>query len=212
MRLLHPYMPFLTEEVWQELRRTATPAAVELAGLDTELSESVMLALWPVGGDLDTTAERELDVVREAIRAVRAVRSEYRVDPAAYIPAVASAGSIEPVLAANGGIIARLARLHPFEVHAELAEKPAQAAALLVHDATIYLPLSEMTDIPAERERVSRELESARQAHSSLSAKLGNEQFVGRAPAEVVERERARGIELQERARRLEERLELLRG
>jgi valyl-tRNA synthetase len=102
--------------------------------------------------------------------------------------------------------------LRPFDVHTELTEKPAQAAALLVQDATIYLPLSEMTDIPAERERVSRELESARKAQSSLNAKLGNEQFVSRAPADVVERERARGIELEERARRLEERLELLLG
>jgi valyl-tRNA synthetase len=212
MRLLHPYMPFLTEEVWQELRATVTPAAATLAGLDRELPESVMVAPWPSGGELDLDAERQLNLVREAIRAVRAVRSEYKVDPAAYISAAVSAGSEQPILSANTGIIARLARLRPLEVRLEIDEKPAQAAALLVGDATFYLPLSEMTDIPAERERVLRELESARKAQSSLTAKLGNEQFVSRAPAEVVERERARGMELEERTRRLEERLELLRA
>jgi valyl-tRNA synthetase len=81
-----------------------------------------------------------------------------------------------------------------------------------VGDATFYLPLSEMTDIPAERDRVSRELESARKAQQALTAKLENDQFVSRAPADVVERERARGAELDERTRRLEERLELLRA
>jgi valyl-tRNA synthetase len=212
MRLLHPYMPFLTEEIWQELRKTASPAAQVLSGVDGAIPESVMLASWPSGGELDDDAEYQLDVVREAIRAVRAVRSEYKVDPAAYVSARVSAESMQPILSASAGIIARLARLRPFEVQARIADKPAQAAALLVGDATFYLPLAEMTDIPAERERVSRELESARKAQASLSAKLGNEQFVSRAPEHVVERERARGAELDERARRLEERLELLRA
>jgi valyl-tRNA synthetase len=210
--LLHPYMPFLTEEIWQELRKTATPAALTLSGADQEIPESVMLAKWPSSGEVDDDAETQLDLVREAIRSVRAVRSEYKVDPAAYISASVSGASAEPILSANATIIARLARLRPFEVHATISETPGQAATLLVGDATFYLPLSEMTDIPAERERVSRELESARKAQEALTAKLGNEQFVSRAPAEVVEREQARGAELDERARRLEERLELLRA
>lgn len=212
MRLLHPFMPFVTEEIWQELRKTRSAAALALAGVDREIPESVMLATWPSSGELDQDAENQLDVVREAIRAVRAVRSEYKVDPAAYISASVSAESIEPIVSANNAIIARLARLRPFEVHARIAEKPGQAAALMVGDATFYLPLSEMTDLPAERERVSRELESARRAQVALSVKLTNEQFVGRAPAEVVERERLRGAELNERTRRLEERLELLQA
>jgi valyl-tRNA synthetase len=212
MRLLHPYMPFLTEEIWQELRKTATPAALSLSGADRAIPESVMVAEWPAGGGIDGEAERELDVVREAIRSVRAVRSEYKVDPAAYIPALVSGESLHAIISTNAAIISRLARLRPFEVNGRIPEKPALAAALLVGDATFYLPLSEMTDIPAERDRVSRELESTQKAQAALSAKLGNDQFVSRAPADVVERERARGAELDERARRLEERLELLRA
>jgi valyl-tRNA synthetase len=212
MRLLHPYMPFLTEEIWQELRKTATPAALSLSGADRAIPESVMLAEWPSSGEFDHEAERQLDMVRESIRSVRAVRSEYKVDPAAYIPATVSGESLHAVLLANASIISRLARLRPFEVNGRISEKPGQATALLVGDATFYLPLSEMTDIPAERDRVSRELESARKALAALAAKLGNEQFVSRAPADVVERERARGAELDERTRRLEERLELLRA
>lgn len=210
IRLLHPYMPFLTEEIWQELRASATPAAIALAAPDNALPDSVMLSAWPAGGPRDWEAEAQLDLVREAVRSVRAVRSEYKVDPAAYVSATVSGESIEPVLAANAPIIARLARLRPFDVYAAIAEKPGRAVALLVGDATFYLPLSELTDIPAERERVSRELDAARTARVSLTAKLANEQFLSRAPAAVVDRERARGAELDEKTRRLHERLELL--
>lgn len=210
MRLLHPYMPFLTEEIWQQLRVSATPAAIALAAPDNGLPESVMVSHWPAGGPIDHEAEAQLDVVREAIRSVRAVRSEYKVDPAAYVSATVSAESIEPILASNASIIARLARLRPLEVHQTIAPKPNRAAALLVADATFYLPLSELTDIPTERERVTRELDAARAARASLTAKLGNQQFISRAPAAIVERERARGDELDEKARRLQERLELL--
>jgi valyl-tRNA synthetase len=210
MRLLHPFMPFLTEEIWQELRKSATAGAVTLAGSDIDLPASIMLAAWPAGGPVDDDAEAQLDLVREAIRAVRAVRSEYKVDPAAYVSATVSAGSMEAVLEANAPIIARLARLRPLDVHRRVDEEPKQAAALLLGEVTFYLPLSEMTDIPAELDRVSRELEATRKALASLTAKLANEQFVSRAPAAVVDRERARGEDLDEKTRRLQERLELL--
>ncbi len=210
LRLLHPYMPFLTEEIWQQLRTSATSAAISLAGSDHGLPESIMVAGWPSGGPYDPEAEAQLDLVRESIRSVRAIRSEYGVDPAAYVSATVSGESIEPILASNAPIIERLARLRPLEVYRTMAEKPGRAAALLVGDATFYLPLSELTDIPAERERLSRELDAARTARASLTAKLANQQFVSRAPAAVVEREQARGEELDEKTRRLQERLELL--
>jgi valyl-tRNA synthetase len=210
MRLLHPYMPFLTEEIWQQLRAAVTPAALKLAGPDNELQESVMVSAWPAAGDLDRDAEAQLEFVREAIRSVRAVRSEYKVDPAAYVSATVSAESLEPILAENASIIARLARLRPFDVHRTIRQKPNRAAALLVGDATFYLPLSELTDTAAELDRVSRELDAVRAARTSLSTKLANQQFVDRAPAAVVDRERIRGEELDEKMRRLQERLELL--
>lgn len=211
-RLLHPYMPFITEEIWQHLRQTGSSAARRLSGWEQDLPESVMVAPWPKAGPREEGAEREMALVMEIIRSVRAARSEYRVDPGKFISASIAAGPELPVLRGGFGIISRLARLEPLEVYEVMSEKPTQAVALLVGGVTVYLPLDQLTNVEAERARLQRELDGARNALGGVEKKLSDERFRARAPEVVVSRERERAQTLAERIRRLQERLEMLEG
>lgn len=210
IRMLHPYMPFLTEEIWQQIRVTGSPAARRLSGWEGELPESVMIAPWPASGTRDLAAEREIGLVTDVIRAVRTSRSGYGVEPGKFVSATIAAGRWVPDLRQASDLITRLARLRPVSIEYSLAEAPEHAVTLLVGDVSVYLPLAEMTDVAAERARLEKELASAEAAHAAVEAKLANEQFVARAPVDVVERERERGAGLRDRIARLRERLDLL--
>ncbi|HEX8917451.1 MAG TPA: valine--tRNA ligase, partial [Chloroflexota bacterium] len=209
-RLLHPYMPFVTEEIWQHLRTTGSDAARKLSGWDGPMPESVMVAPWPDAGEPDVEAEREMQLVMDIIRATRTARSEYGKAPGAWISASIVAGPQRSLLRGSFDVISNLARLRPLAVYEVIEEKPKQAVSLLVGDVTVYIPLQELTDLDAERKRIEKELQGTEKALESLKAKLLNASFVAKAPDAVVERERARAAELAERARRLQERLELL--
>jgi valyl-tRNA synthetase len=211
-RLLHPYMPFLSEEIWQHVVRTGSAAARRLSGWDTELPGSVMIAAWPRPVDQDTSAEREMGLLMDVVQAVRTVRSEYRVDPGAWISASVVAGREAYVFEGNEETLARLARLRPVVLGRTLDRQPERSVSVLVGDVTVYLPLAELTDITTERERLRKEMATAERAAEGSRAKLANESFLTRAPREVVEREQQRHTELRERIERLRERLESLGG
>jgi valyl-tRNA synthetase len=210
VRLLHPIMPFLTEEIWQHLRPFGSQDARELAGLDGELSEYVMTAVWPSIDLHDAGAVDRVDHIMQIVRSVRTTRSEYRVDPAKFISAtIATNGEL---FGSRADIITRLARLRPLTVVEQMDGKPERSVALIVGESTVYLPLAEMTDLQAEGARLARELAGATSALDGLRRKLANDSFTSRAPAEVVERERARLTELEERVARIEEQQALLLG
>jgi valyl-tRNA synthetase len=209
-RLLHPFMPFVTEEIWQHLRVTGSEAGRRLSGWDGPMPESIMVAPWPEPGDRDDAVERAMTLVMDVIRNVRAVRSEYKVEAGKYVSATIAAGSQLPALRGQINVISRLARLQPIAVCDIVAEKPANAVSVLVGESTIYMPIAELTDVHVERERLSKELEKARRALGAADGKLKDSEFATRAPKEVVERERERARGLAERAHRLEERLQAL--
>lgn len=211
VRLLHPYMPFLTEEIWQHARGAGSSAARELSGWGKEtLPESIMVAPWPSTGPREQNLENDMSLVRDLVREVRATRSQYRVEPGKFVEAVIVAGEHGPFLASLSGTIARLARLHPLKIVARMDRAPNDSASILVGDATVFLPLSDLTDPAAERMRLEKELEQTQQAHRAARAKLENDSFIARAPEHVVTRERARATSLQDRVERLRERLEAL--
>jgi valyl-tRNA synthetase len=205
-------MPFLTEEIWQHLRVTGSAAARRLSGWTRPLPESVMIARWPEPGNRDEKAERSMGLVMELIHKVRAVRSEFRVDPAKYVAATLVTGSDSAVLRGQADIIARLARLQPFAITDALPEKPADAVSVFADGVMVYLPLHELTDVAAERARLEKELQEARMQAAGVRTKLANDSFLTRAPGAVVDRERARARGLSERIRRLEDRVEMLGG
>jgi len=210
LRLLHPYMPFVTEEIWQQLRQIAWPAGLVLSGWQTAPPESIMVAPWPRADARDLSAEGDMALIMDAIRKVRAIRSEYRVDPGRYLAAQISAGPSMQALRGDFNVISRLARLEPLTVYEVMPQKPVDAVTILVADATLYLPLQELTDVASERQRLTRELQAAESACATAEKRLGDHSFLERAPAHIVERERERARTLVERVRRLQDRLDAL--
>jgi valyl-tRNA synthetase len=196
LRLLHPFMPFLTEELWQRLPHEG---------------ESVMVAPWPAAQPdwIDEEAEREFGFLMEAIRGIRNARAEAGVEPARWIPCVVYPGSHRATFEQSEPIFRFLARVADGDVRYvdELLESPEQVVTLVVDDAVIYLPLRGMIDLQAERERLRREIEEVRAEVDRARQLLANEQFVTRAPAEVVDRQRIRLAEAEERLSLLRARL-----
>jgi valyl-tRNA synthetase len=218
LRLLHPFMPFVTEEAWQYLTtglRTEGPGLSE-AEADTRSSalspqHSIMLAAYPFADEraLDDAAERDFALVRELIVGVRNVRNEYKVEPARWVAATIAGGPRAAMLNQQRALLVRLARVadDQLTIGDRLESKPAQAAALVVGDVEVFLPLAGLIDLAAERSRLGKELEQAEGDIARREAKLGNPGFVDKAPANVVQRERDGLAAAQATVDRLRERL-----
>nr|MBP7551477.1 class I tRNA ligase family protein [Gemmatimonadaceae bacterium] len=194
LRLLHPIMPFVTEALWQRLPGYA-------AG--TFLAQ----AAWPVRGGGD--AGLEFEIVREAIDAIRGLRSEYGVQPGAPIHAYVAAGAGTDVLAANGTLVQRLARC---EIHLDAAPAGAAAHAVLPSGLELSLPLAGMVDVAKERARLQTERDGLVKQLDALRGRLSNEKFTAKAPAAVVEAERAKEREWSTRADQLAAKIAELGG
>jgi valyl-tRNA synthetase len=195
LRLLHPYMPFVTEEVWQYLteRQRATVDQSTWSELQ-QLPNSLMVARYPEqdASWLDEEAERQWTLVQDVIVGIRNIRSEYKVEPSRPVAATIVAGALTETFVSQQAQIARLARIAAGQltITDHIAEKPEQAAALVVGEIEVFLPLAGLIDMAAERARLSKELEAAEIDVQKRQAKLSNAGFVDKAPAAVVQRER----------------------
>jgi len=215
LRLLHPFMPFVTEEAWQYLTATTDnrPTTTE----DTTRSSvaggqsSIMVAAYPTADAraLDDAAERDFALVRELIGSIRNVRNEYKVEPARWVAATVAGGVRATLLNEQRALLVRLARVadDQLTIVDQLAAKPANAATLVVGDVEVFLPLAGLIDLDAERARLSKELEQADADIARRAARLDNAGFVDKAPANVIQRERAGLAGAQAMAERLRERL-----
>lgn len=194
LRLLHPFMPFVTEALWQELPHEG---------------DSLMVAPWPEPRETDDKAEEEMGLVMDAIRAIRNARAEHAVEPGQRIEAIIAAGERYDLLTSQRDILVSLARLDDEKlrlVHS-LVKKPAEALTLVVDGLEIYLPLEGMVDLAAERERLTKEIEALSAAIARSEGLLANEDFIRKAPVHVVDREREKLTANRERKATLEERL-----
>jgi valyl-tRNA synthetase len=192
LKLLHPFMPFLTEELWGS--GVLGPAKRE---------SCLALAPWPqLAGLEDVAAEAEIGFVIDLVSEVRSVRSEMNVPAAAQIPLV-FVGAAQDVMVrvkAWEETIKRLARLSEISF---AAEAPAQAAQLIMRGTLAALPLAGIIDFAAEATRLKKDIEKLAGEAKKIEAKLGNADFVARAPEEVVEENRERLAEAQERREKL---------
>jgi valyl-tRNA synthetase len=199
LRLLHPFMPFMTEEAWQYVSTSK------------EANHSLMLALYPTGdaSAINEASEAEFGVLQDVIRGIRNVRNEYNVEPSRQIAAIISAGERAELLRGQTGHISRLSRVaaDQLTIETDLATKPEQAAAIVLGALEIYLPLAGMIDLDAERARLAKDLQAAEDDFTRREARLANEGFVSRAPANVVQRERDALAAAQETVERLRERI-----
>ena len=189
LRLLHPVMPFVTDELW-----------CALTGQD-----SVMMAAWPSFGFTDPAAEAEIGSLMRLVTEVRQFRSGQGVRPAQRVPA-RLAGIDATALAGQEDAVRSLLRLTAPEDDGAFTA----SSALLAEGVTVELDLAGTVDVEAERKRLERDLAAARKEVTSMTAKLGNESFTSRAPAAVIEKSRQRLATAEADVARLESRLESL--
>jgi valyl-tRNA synthetase len=191
LRLLHPIMPFVTESLWQRL-----PGAQHGHFLAT--------AAWPAQRDGGAANGAEngaaFEVVREAIDAIRGLRSEYGVQPGTPIRAFVATGPGSDTLVANTALVHRLARC---EVIAGAAPEGAAAHAVLPSGLELSLPLAGMVDVVKERARLQGELDGLTKQLDALRGRLANEKFTAKAPPAVIDGERAKERDWSARAEQL---------
>lgn len=198
LRLLHPFMPFMTESAWHYLPNTG---------------ETISLARWPQSDAnlIDAQAEDAMNVLIELVRGVRNIRTEYNVAPSKKIQAVAAPGSHESTLMAHTYLFARLCNVDEVRMLAN-NQAPDEAASIVYSDAVMYLPLAGLIDYSAEIERLEKEQEKLSAMIAKSEGMLGNENFTSRARPDVVQRERDNLAELKASATANAQRLSELRA
>jgi valyl-tRNA synthetase len=208
LRLLHPFMPFVTEEVWQYLYRTGEP------DLQRWPTSALIIAPWPQANvqAVDDKTEEQFGLLQEIITRIRDARNQVNVEPSRRVPVILAAGSQVSMLEQQAPLIEFLARTEKPQLHEHLAQKPAQSMSQLAGSVEIYLPLAGMLDIGKEVERLDKEIAQARQEIARLEGKLSNEAFVAKAKPEVVENEREKLAAQQERVTKLTNRRTELAG
>ncbi|MBQ7514870.1 MAG: valine--tRNA ligase [Schwartzia sp.] len=199
LRLLHPFMPFITEEIWQHIPHEG---------------QSIMVAPWPKDEEkwLDEAAEAPMTAIMETIKAIRNMRAEVGAAPGKKSEAIlhfADAG-LQEVFGAHAEYLRVLADADPVTLAAATAAKPENALTAVAGGVEIYLPLKDLIDIGKETARLQKELDNLDREIKRTAAKLENEGFVAKAPAAVVEKERAKKQEYEEKRAALAQRLEYL--
>ena len=202
LRLLHPFMPFVTEEVWQYLYLTSEPDTARWP------ASALIIAPWPEADSaaIDEEAAEAFSLVQEIITRIRDARNQMNVEPARRVPVIIAAGSAVAMLETQSPLIEFLARTEKPQLYIELEQKPEQSMSLLAGSVEIYLPLVGLLDIGKELARLDKELAQAEQEVVRLQGKLANESFVAKARPEVVEKEREKLAAQEERVGKLKAR------
>ena len=219
LRLLHPFMPFITEEVWQTLK----------SGLPEEgdsQADSIMIAPYPTSGErYDSLAEEEISLVQQAVRAVRNTRAQLRIPAAQQLEALFEANGQRAAIEDEADVIRSLSRVDPLRIVEGGALRQAQGegkeaqderdtdvrgVTLVVSPLVVRLPLEGVVDLEAEGERLRSELDDCVKNLDRVEKLVSNPNFRQKARPEVVENEEARLAELRERKERLDEILEQL--
>jgi valyl-tRNA synthetase len=201
LALLHPFVPFLSEEVHEQMVR---------AGL-TEPVETLLRRQWPEAGPRDQEAEEVFGRAIEVVRAVRTLRQELDVPPAKKADRLILEGPEGDLtgLRVLAGVLALLARAEDLEFREEPWSGKG-SASVVVRGLTVHLPLGGLLDLDKERERLAQALEATKAEEVRLAGQLANEAFVAKAPAAVVDKLRQRAAEVAEQERAIGRRLRLL--
>jgi len=188
LRLLHPFMPFITEELWQGLKQRLPEGSLD--------SASIIIAPYPIGNKkfADTEAETVMASVIEIIRSIRNARAERKVAAGKWIEARVYADKLQSAIAAQSEAIEALAKARPLAVLSrnQRQTKEEKALVLVLREAEVVLPLAGMVDVAAEKRRLEGEVSTVGNEIVRLEQRLKDEAFVAKAPAEVVDKERGK--------------------
>ena len=205
LKLLHPYMPFITEEIYQTL----------IDGLYTkETPESIMISPWPVAKDVlvDEAAEREIALIQEAVRGIRNVRNEMNVAPSKKtgIYVVSAKEDIREIFTRGRTHFTALAHAGEVFVQEDKTGIADDAVSVVLADAVIYIPLAELVDISAEKARLEKEKERLEKELARSKGMLANERFLSKAPPEKIAEEKEKQQKYEQTYAQVLERLSAL--
>ena len=208
LRLLHPFMPFITEEIWQNLH-SKLPA-------EGSSVESIMIAEYPTADEprSDAQAEEEIGLVMQAIRAVRNTRAQLRIPAGQRLEAQFEVNGMQGPIEEEAEVIRVLSRVDPLHIVADSSSGNdlLKGVTLVVNPLIIHLPLEGVVDLSAEAERLRTELDECVQNMNRVENLVSNPNFLQKAKPEVVDTEQARLQDLKERQQHLNEILEQLAG
>jgi valyl-tRNA synthetase len=208
LRLLHPFAPFATEELWQSF---APPTSGTNGSAGGFRRTPLIVADWPEAGSRDREAENAFGDLVEMVKGVRRLKTEYRVGAQAA-PAIVDAGWRADLLKTHLPLVRTLARLNPVDVESALPEAPHGALSVVAGGVTVYLPVEGLFDVGQELARVQKEHADAERAAERTAAQLGQPTFTEKAPPAVVAQRREQLAEQRERVERLRARLDTLRA
>ena len=195
LKVLHPFMPFLTEELWQLTN-------------ERKEGESISVSEFPKAEDklIHESAEREMDFVKDIITAIRNIRGEMNIAPSKKVNAMIKSASVKEH---QVDYIKKLAKVDELKVELNLT-KPKASVSAVISDCEIFIPLEGLIDLDVERQRVQKEITRLEGSLAGIEKKLSNEKFVANAAPEVVEKERAKQKDWIENLKKLKDILESL--
>ncbi|MCT4604846.1 MAG: valine--tRNA ligase [Marinisporobacter sp.] len=201
LKLLHPFMPFITEEIWQHLPTTK--------------DESVMISKWPKYNDCFAfeKEEKDMELIMEAIRSIRNIRAEMNVVPSkkAKVMVVASKDAYEAINSGKNYFMT-LASASEVVLQKEKKDIPEDAMSAVIAGAEIFLPLDELVDFEKEMERLQKEKEKLEKELKRVNGKLSNQGFLGKAPAKVIEEEKEKQAKYQDMMEKVLERIDTMKN
>jgi valyl-tRNA synthetase len=199
LRLLHPFMPFVTEELWQNLRKRLPSG--------WQASESIMVAAYPQPDEtaIDPESERVMESMIEIIHSIRNARAQYKVESTRWIEAQVYGGKLTPTIASYSQAIQTLARARPviFLEGRREASAGEDTVVLVLKESEVVIPRGSMADVEAERKRLQKEIEQTQAAVARLEVRLKDKAFLTKAPAAVVDKERRKLTENKARLEKL---------
>ena len=208
LRLLHPFMPFVTEELWQSLKQ-------HLPG-GNQMPASITIAPYPLADDkaFAPEAERVMDSVIELVRSIRNIRAQYKVKPSKWIEARIYTGELLSSLVPQTNMIEILAKARPLTILDRQKREPAKDTdlVLVLKEAEVVVPLAGMVDRLAEEQRLMNESREIKERMAQLEARLSDQAFLSKAPSQVVEKEKQKLSMLEDKLNRLKQELSQLKS
>ncbi len=205
LRLLHPFAPFVTEEIWQHLYKPEKE----------NFASSILMADWPISAKemIDEKLEDTLKRVQEVVTSIRNIRSEMNVPPAkkADVLIRVDKPDIAKVLEDNREHIFILGKVEKLRIGIKIA-KPDHSASAVIRDAEIFIPLEGLIDLEQERKRLEKEILRINQLLEKINKKLSNEDFLKRAPKEIIQKEKAKRDEYSKMIEKLNQNCEEILG